>query len=378
MPPRAVKSQFAPFQDPGTSAFCEITGCGDAFGTVIITLTEPADPMFLQAFPGSLWPSMSEQSHSTRVIEQPVFLIGSERSGSTLLRLMLDHHPDIAFNMESEFLVAGISDTGVFPDVAAYRRALVKDRIFRHSRFAIAENLDFRGLVNDFLHQRRERVGKPIVGATVHHGFSRLRYVWPAAKYIYILRDGRDVAFSAVDMSWAGNPYVGVQCWIDAEDEWARFQKSLAPGQWIEVRYEQLVADPKTELQRVCQLVGVNFTERMFDYAKTSSYSLPNPGVSSRWQTRRQVRQVCQVEARIGVRLMARGYELYCEVPVRIGWFGAWWIRWQSRFGVLHRRMALFGFWLAVLEPVSRRLGWTLVHSHVRDAIDTIIDQTLK
>ena len=37
--------------------------------------------------------------------ETPVFLIGSERSGTTLLRLMLDHHPNIAFNLESDFLV---------------------------------------------------------------------------------------------------------------------------------------------------------------------------------------------------------------------------------------------------------------------------------
>ena len=337
-----------------------------------------ANPTSLRVFPRSPWPSMSGQSNSTRAIEQPVFLIGSERSGSTLLRLMLDHHPDIAFNMESEFLVAGISDAGVFPDVAAYRGALLKDRIFRHSRFAIAENLDFRGLVNDFLQQRRQRVGKPIVGATVHHGFSRLRFLWPRAKYIYILRDGRDVAFSAVDMSWAGNPYMGAQCWMDAEEEWAGYRQQLAPEQWIEVRYEQLVADPKAQLQRVCGLIGVNFSERMFDYAKTSSYSLPDPSAGSRWRTRRKMRQVCLLESRIGPQLQARGYGLYCEAPPRIGSVRAQWLKWQSRFGVLHRRMALFGFWLAVLEPLSRRLGWTLVHSHVREAIDGIIDQTLK
>jgi hypothetical protein len=324
---------------------------------------------------------MSQQSNLSvpaRMIEQPVFLIGSERSGSTLLRLMLDHHPDITFNMESEFLVAGISDAGAFPDVAAYRLALVKNRVFRHSRVAIPENLDFRALVNDFLYQRLERYGKRIVGATVHHGFSKLRYLWPRAKYIYILRDGRDVAFSAVDMSWAGNAYVGAECWIDAESEWAEYQKSLAPEQWIEVRYEQLVADPREQLRRLCALMGVDFSEQMFDYTRTSSYSLPDPGANSRWRTRQRSRQVCLVEARIGPQLRARGYELYCEVPPRIGWLGAKWIKWQSRFGVLRRRMAMFGFWLAVLEPISRRLGWTLVHGQVRDAIDTIIDQQLK
>lgn len=312
------------------------------------------------------------------MIDQPVFLIGSERSGSTLLRLMLDSHPDIAFNMESEFLVAGISADGAFPDVAAYRRSLVKDRIFRHSHFGIPQDLDFRALVNDFLYQRLERYRKRIVGATVHHGFSKLRHLWPRAKYIYILRDGRDVALSAVEMSWAGNAYMGAECWIDAEREWAEYRPSLAPEQWIEVRYEQLVADPKAQLTRICDLIGVDFSDRMFDYTNSSRYSLPDPGAGARWQAKTQRREICLLEARIAPQLAARGYELCCEMPHRISPVRAELLRWQSRFGVLQRRIVMFGFWLAVLEPVSRRLGWTLVHSHVREAIDTIIDQHLK
>ncbi|MGB6488170.1 MAG: sulfotransferase [Steroidobacteraceae bacterium] len=205
-----------------------------------------------------------------------------------------------------------------------------------------------------------------------------MRYLWPRAKYIYILRDGRDVAFSAVEMSWAGNAYIGADCWIDAEREWAEYQKSLAPEQWIEVRYEKLVADSTAELRRVCGLVGVDFSERMFDYTRTSSYSLPDPGAGSRWRTKMQSRDMCLVEARIGPQLTARGYEPYCAVPPRISRVGAKWIKWQSRLGVLQRRIVMFGFWLAVLEPISQRLGWTLVHGQVRDAIDTVIDQRLK
>lgn len=109
-------------------------------------------------------------------IESPVFLIGSERSGTTLLRLMLDHHPEIAFNLESEYLVFHISDTGIFPEVTSYRRKLQEDRVFRQGRFALREDLDFPVLANDFLRQKLERDRKRIVGATVHHGFSKLRF----------------------------------------------------------------------------------------------------------------------------------------------------------------------------------------------------------
>ena len=48
-------------------------------------------------------------------LRDPVFLVGSERSGTTLLRLMLDHHPEIAFDKEADFMVTMVSDAGVLP-----------------------------------------------------------------------------------------------------------------------------------------------------------------------------------------------------------------------------------------------------------------------
>ena len=45
-------------------------------------------------------------------VPAPLFLVGSERSGSTLLRLMLDHHPEIAFAREFDFVVDRVSATG--------------------------------------------------------------------------------------------------------------------------------------------------------------------------------------------------------------------------------------------------------------------------
>lgn len=52
---------------------------------------------------------------TTDQIESPVFLVGSERSGTTLFRLMLDHHPQIAFFFEFEYAVAMMSPTGSSP-----------------------------------------------------------------------------------------------------------------------------------------------------------------------------------------------------------------------------------------------------------------------
>lgn len=311
-------------------------------------------------------------------MNSPLFLVGSVRSGTTLLRLMLDHHPHIALNLESEFLVRKVSDEGRFPDVEAYREWLRRDRVFRHSRFSIDENLDFVQLVNDFLEQKRRRDGKEIVGATVHDDFHKLRWIWPRARYIYVVRDGRDVAASVVRMGWAGNPYVAADVWLRAEREWDTLRPLLEPDAWIEVRYEDLVADPSGVLARICAFIGVEFSERMFDYAAKTRYALPDPALSYQWKSGMRPIDVRRVEAKIGERLSQRGYALSGYPPLAISGPMDRWLRLQSRFRVLRFRAQRFGIRLTLQETLSRRLGLRKIHENVKQKIDLITDAHLK
>lgn len=308
----------------------------------------------------------------------PIFLVGSERSGTTMLRLMLDHHPQIAFNQESEFFVTRISDAGDFPQLDAYRKFLSEDRVFRHSGFSIDETLGYRALLNDFLRQKRARLGKSIVGATVHYDFRKLRYVWPRAKYIYLFRDGRDVASSVVQMGWAGNEYVAADTWLSAEAEWSVLRQTLKPADWIEVRYEELTADPRAELRRICDFVGVAYSERMFDYVNTSTYSWPDPRNNYKWRRTMSRKKLQILEARIGSRLRERGYELSSEVIVLPDPCRDTWLRFHSRLGTLRFRIARFGPGLVFVEFLSRRLGWLGMNRAAQRAIDQIVDQNLR
>ena len=61
-------------------------------------------------------------------MNRPFFLIGSERSGSTMLRLMLDHHPQLACNLESDFLVSQLGEQGQYPTMSYYHAFLRQDR----------------------------------------------------------------------------------------------------------------------------------------------------------------------------------------------------------------------------------------------------------
>jgi hypothetical protein len=138
------------------------------------------------------------------MIETPIFLVGAERSGTTLLRLMLGHHPKIAFHQEFEFSVNQIDEDGNFPNLEDYYEFLSSSRIFLRTGFTIDKNLSYPELINDFLLQRQKRDSKPLIGATVHRKFDRLLLFWPKAKFIHIVRDGRDVARSniTIGLGW--------------------------------------------------------------------------------------------------------------------------------------------------------------------------------
>ncbi len=311
-------------------------------------------------------------------VNEPVFLIGAERSGTTLLRLMLDHHPEIAFNLESEYLVSQIAENGVFPDIGHYADWLRRNRVFRHSRFGIDERLDYAGLVNDFLRQKLERDGKKHVGATVHYRFGKLALIWPDAKYIYLYRDGRDVAGSVVQMGWAGNAFIAADWWLEAEKEWEDFRPRLAGDRWLEVRYENLITDPRGELERICGFFGVGFSERMFDYTGTSSYGLPDPSLIYQWRRKMKPQDLRLAEARLAKRLRERGYEM-SGLPLKtIGPLGGGILRLHSRLARLRRRISDFGLSLYLQEMLSRRLRLRRWNRAVQTRIDTIVDAGIR
>ena len=310
-------------------------------------------------------------------MSRPFFLIGSERSGSTMLRLMLDHHPQLACNLESDFLVSQLDEQGRFPQMSGFHAFLRQDRVFRHSHFEIDETLGYHELLNDFLEQKRRRDRKAQVGATVHHNFHRLPLLWPEARFVYLLRDGRDVASSAVGMGWAGNAYCGADLWLEAEARWHRMREGLASENYIEVRFENLVGEPIRTLTAICRFLGVPFSEEMLAYPEHSTYGAPDPRLASQWRSRMTTTMRRDVEARIGDQLSRRGYPLSTprgavSAPRDLL------LRLDSKIGCARDRIRRFGLPLTVSDFAARRLGIQRWQDATRARCDAIIDGQLK
>jgi hypothetical protein len=296
-------------------------------------------------------------------LEAPVFLVGAERSGTTLLRIMLDGHPDVAFAPESEFLVDWIGPDGRFPPLPAYREALAQDRVFQLSGLRIDPSLSFPALARSFLAQRA--AGARVVGATVHRHFDRLLPLFPGARFIHLLRDGRDVAASVIGRGWAGNAWAAAARWEEAESLWEGLAPRLAPERVLEVRYERLVADPEAALRRLAAFLGVAFDPAMLDVASRSRYRPPDASRAEAWRRALSPRAVRLVEARVGPWLERRGYPPSGLAPLRVGPLGALALRVHDRLGRLRRNAAILGWRLRLAEGLTRRLGMRRLHARL-------------
>lgn len=315
-----------------------------------------------------------------QLLKQPVFLVGAERSGTTLLRMMLDSHPQLAFLFEFQYAVKHMPAVDGWPDLDEYRRHLEKDRIFQYAQqvlgLQINPDLDYPHLIDSFLRRKRDQDGKPFVGATVHYWFDRLLRIWPDARFIHILRDGRDVGRSRIEMGWAGNMYTAVTPWIEAEDLWARLSRELPADRQFEVRYASLISEPEATLTRLCTFLGLSYDPVMLDYTKTgTTYQPPSPELIGQWRHKLTPRQVQLAEARIGRMLTERGYELSGYPPLDVTPVMQRWLELQSRWYSAMFRRRRIGTPLFLAEIVTRRVGphaWRTAIARRIHAIDSL------
>lgn len=308
----------------------------------------------------------------------PIFLVGAERSGSTMLGLMLARHPEIAWLGEFEYAVDFLQEGGGLPDVAAFRAWLPTDRRFRAQQLAVDETLSYRDLVDSFLEQVRRRTGKPLVGAALHRGFEWLPELWPEARFVHLVRDGRDVALSRMRMGWAGNPWVGCSPWRAAEEAWERLRSRLSAESFVELRFEDLVRRPRDELQRMCVALGVGYSPEMLRYPEESRYERPDPSAAERWRERMSPRELGYVESEIGDLLARRGYPPSGIAPAVPGRLARLRLQLQDRCFRIAFRFRRYGWALIVAEFVARRLRLDPLQRRLRLRIDAITTRHLQ
>jgi hypothetical protein len=273
-----------------------------------------------------------------------------------MLRLMLDHHPAIACMQESDFMVTHYDALGQGPP-EQYAAALESDWLWRRSGLSFPNGArSYREVVHGFFAQRREATGKDTVGATVLHEFHPLPALFPTARYVHLLRDGRPVAASIRNMGWAGNLYVGAQRWRQAVEQVLVLQARVPAERWLEVRYEKLVADPAGQLARIARFLGHDFTDAMLFYSADTTYEAPDAANADRWRSALCERDVRHAELAAGDLLERLGHDR-CFPPVTAGALQRAALRVHHRYHRTRFRFARYGAGLMIARWLWRLIG---------------------
>jgi hypothetical protein len=214
----------------------------------------------------------------------PFFVVGCERSGTTLVRLMLDSHPHLAVPPESHFVVQGpgpredltaaIDRILTYPSFHDWDLCLDREQIMKvvadRAIGSYAELL--RCLYGLFAEAHGKRRWGDKTPRYVHH-IPALIALFPDAQFIHVIRNGYETAASFYQHGRIGSVISAADWWRRVVAEGRRARR-LGSERYYELRLERLIANPAAILEEVCQFLGEPFSPVMLEYHRDARLRL--------------------------------------------------------------------------------------------------------
>lgn len=261
----------------------------------------------------------------------PVFIGGCPRSGTTLLGAMLGVGPNLVTVPESLFKFELLARSAQGQITAqAVQDVLGSNRRFAMWRVPVpvpdADELDVTDVLDEVVDDFARRVDKPAATHWLDHTPGNIRHahslldLYPDARIINLVRDGRGVAASVLPLDWGPNRMAEAAPW------WAThvamglaLAGARGPQRVRTVRYEDLVRDPAATLEGLCSFLDITYDEAMIsrrDY-EIDAYTvtrhqlvrdLPDPSRAEAWREELTTEQVEEFEYRTGELSSYLGY----------------------------------------------------------------------
>jgi hypothetical protein len=277
-----------------------------------------------------------------------LFIVGCARSGTTLVHRIVDAHPQIAITPEMHWISHYVN---YFKNQNRLVTPELVSELSGHKRFAQFEinREEFEGLLGSgeaipyrtFLNRVFGLYGKiknkPLVGNKTPayvRSIPTFHALWPDAKFVHLIRDGRDVCLSVLNWnkaertagryaSWEEDPISTTALWWERKVRKAREDgAALGSGLYHEMHYEDLVDDPQRECKRLCEFLGVPYEEAMIRFAEGKTRTdlpyarktpkkawLPITSGMRNWRTEMPVKDIQRFEAAAGNLLEELGYQ---------------------------------------------------------------------
>jgi len=263
-----------------------------------------------------------------------LFIGGAPRSGTTLLGAMLGYGPNQLTVPEAVFkfhLLKDLRDDGLGLAPEAVTARLDADPVFPLWRVPLPEQTTGKVSYPDLIHQLvlayGQRSGKGRAVHWIDHSPGNIRYatslqrLFPDARFVNLIRDGRAVAASVMPLDWGPNTISeAAKLWSTHIAQGLALERQ-SPDGCLTVHYEELLRDPETTLQQVCEFAGLQYDPAMVDSREYDASShtrtdhglvgnRPDPGRVDAWKSRLTPRQVETFEFLTGELLDYLGYDM--------------------------------------------------------------------
>ncbi len=273
-------------------------------------------------------------------MESPIFIVGASRSGTSLMRNILNRHPRIGICGETHFhhyVYKRRKHFGNLADLKNRRRVIEEYLGLRRLRFItdraglsealMREGSSYQHLFTSFvkfhaLSGAKQRWGEK---TPQHAFFAETLCDWfPSGTIIHMIRDPRDVVASLQRMPWGHDSVVpNARRWLNHNLAAHRCHGKRA---YFPVQYEELVTQPEREVARICARLGEEYFPGLLDPTGHQVHPPPatwtqgatKPITTERLGTWRQEltpKQVAQIEWVIGPHMETFGYGRESDPP---------------------------------------------------------------
>lgn len=298
-------------------------------------------------------PELSQVSPGTA--PPPFFVIGSGRSGSTLLRMMLASHSRIAIPPETWFLLPLVEQLPIDRALSGEELSRAIAVMTSHYRWpdmkVTAEELrdraaglaapgmrDLVRIVYDIHLRRSGKVRWADKTPPYVRIVPQLATLFPGARFICLMRDGRDVAKSFQSLMVYGlSVRQNAIEWLEANRWERKWRATEHASSMLRVRYEDLVVDPEVTLRRICEFIGEKFEPQMLTWQDGVERLVPKRELHvheklarttshddvARWKREMSRREVFMAEVFMSRDLRRLGYECRFRSPL---WRPVFWL----------------------------------------------------
>jgi hypothetical protein len=310
----------------------------------------------------------------------PVIVLGVGRSGTTLLRVMLDRNSTLAIPYETFFVPQLAHRHGHRPKLDAFVDDLARLRTLYDwgitagdVRPRLRQGMNVGEAIAAIFETYAERQGKARWGDKTPLYMQQLpllERLFPDALWIHLVRDGRDAALSFLELpeGFAGKTWARPDTVAQFAARWrteilaARKLGRHAGDRYLELRYEDLVAEPERELHVVCEHASLPWEPGMLDHTRVSDAANmpehrnlaqpPTPGLRD-WRSQMSREDALAFEAVAGDVLRSAEYEVLDSA-----------VRYPTARGRLElaRFSALSKTWNATAAAYQRSPFWRRTH----------------